>query len=454
MTLLNVNVGIGRERGPITDAYTEFVLGLQLDAVPATVAEAAKLRLLDWLGVAVAGGSTPLADILVAVSGSFGGTPQVCVAGRGVSVPVHEAIFLNASMAQALDFDGALDSTVGPLAPVGSAVFGTAQWRPCSGSDLLVAFIAGYEVMGHIARPLGRLFQQNGMFANGFTAPFGAAAATSRLLGLDAERLRHAFGLAGSQSAGLRQTLGSMTKALMTGNAARNGFLAAAWAELGYTSSVRILDGEMSFPDTFLRASLAGTDTKLGEDWEILKSLMKLYPTCGGFPAAIECVLSLRDRENIDPSRIAHIVAELAPQTVTSAGDPHPLGAEAGRLSAQYVLAVVLYEGQVSRDTFTDEAVARPQMQELLSKIELDPVMKEVSESTVRIFMDDGRVFEHHVERAKGSADNPLTWDEVVSKFLANVEGVIDPGRAEKVVDLIGRIEAVPDASVVLPLCS
>jgi 2-methylcitrate dehydratase PrpD len=453
-TLINVNTGIGRVEGEITDAYVKFILGLTLDQVPDEVIAATKLRLLDWLGVAVAGSSTTQVDRLLAALAGFSGSGPISVPGRGISLPLHDAVLVNATMAQALDFDSPLDSTVGPLAPVGAAVYATAQWRPCSGLELLLAFIVGYEVMAHIARPTGRLLQRRGLFANGHTAPFGVAAATGRMIGLDEERLKHAMGLAGTQAAGLRQTLGSMTKALMTGKAAMSGIMAACWAEQGYTSSVRILDGEMSFADVYVDESLEGTEKTLGEDWEILKSIMKLYPTCGGFPAAIECAIELRKTCDIDPREIDRVVAELGPQTVTSAGDPHPVGAEAGRLSAQYVLSVVLYEGTVTRSAFTDEAVARPEMQELLSKVELDPISERVTDGKVQIFMRDGRVFEHYVEWAKGTEGNPLTWDDVIAKFMANLDGTVDVDRAERIVDLVQNIESLEDASVILPLSS
>jgi 2-methylcitrate dehydratase PrpD len=93
-------------------------------------------------------------------------------------------------------------------------------------------------------------------------------------------------------------------------------------------------------------------------------------------------------------------------------------------------------------------------MQELLSKVELDPISERVTDGKVQIFMRDGRVFEHYVEWAKGTEGNPLTWDDVIAKFMANLDGTVDVDRAERIVDLVQNIESLEDASVILPLSS
>ena len=409
----------------ITDAYTDFVLGLRLESIPTEVIEAAKARILDWIGVALAGSSTPQADIVVA------------------------------TMAQALDFDDAIDSCLNPSASNGAGALGIGQWRGSSGAEVLTAFLAGYEVTAQIARKIGRLLQAGGsFFCTGITAPLGVASGASRLIGLSPTAFKNALGLAGTQSAGLRQTLGTMTKPLMSGKAAMNGVLAAVWAEGGYTSSERILDGEHGLAGAFLGESLSGTAENLGRNWEILKSLIKPYPTCGGFPAAIECAMQLHEAGQIPTSEIDRVVVELAPQTVLGAGIARPVGAEAGRLSAQYVVSTVLTHGAIGRDDFTDEAVARSDIQELLKKVELQPINTGVSEGRVRVIGTDGSEVERYVEWAKGSSGNPMTTAEVQSKFMRNAVPVIGQERAATVAEMVTNLERVDAVGDIMTLCA
>src|SRR5207248_854567 len=77
-----------------------------------------------------------------------------------------------------------------------------------------------------IGRAVGVDHYQRGFHATGTVGTFGAAAACSRLLGLDAPTIAVALGIAGTQAAGLKSMFGTMGKPLHAGKASVNGLLA------------------------------------------------------------------------------------------------------------------------------------------------------------------------------------------------------------------------------------
>ena len=119
--------------------------------------------------------------------------------------------------------------------------------RRASGAEALAAFIAGVETECRIARLLGPSHYAKGWHTTATTGTFGAAAAAARLLGVNGTALTHAFGLAGTQAAGLKSCFGTMSKPLHPGKAAQNGLLAARLAARGFTSDTDILASAQGF---------------------------------------------------------------------------------------------------------------------------------------------------------------------------------------------------------------
>ena len=242
------------DRGtPVADALVEFVLGLELRSLPAAVTEAAGLCLTDWIGVAIRGSTEPLAAALDAVVGATGGDPQATVIGRGRRTSALLAALANGAQGHALDFDDThLASIVHGSAPVAPAALAIAEWRRRPGSAVVEAFVAGFEVETRIGRVIGRKLADRGWHVTAMLGHFGAVAAAGKLLGLTAEQLGRALGIAGTQAAGLEQSLGTMSKPLHPGKAAMNGILAALLAREGFTGPTGILDGHDGLPATFV----------------------------------------------------------------------------------------------------------------------------------------------------------------------------------------------------------
>src|SRR5579872_1512502 len=231
----------------VTAALASHASAMRLAAVPPAALTVAKQCLLDWIGVALAGRNEPLVRILLDEFAPTDDPAGVAILGHRRRARLDDAVLINGAMGHALDFDDVIMPMGHPTVPVAPAVLALAQQRGASGAAALEAFIAGVETECRIARLLGPSHYARGWHTTATTGTFAAAAC---LLGVEGEALAHAFGLAGTQAAGLKSCFGTMSKPLHPGKAAQNGLLAARLAARGFTSDTDILSSEQGFVAT------------------------------------------------------------------------------------------------------------------------------------------------------------------------------------------------------------
>jgi len=355
-------------RTPVADALVEFVLGLELGSLPAAVVEAASLSFTDWVGAAVRGSTEPLAGALDAVIAATGGEPQATVVGRGRRTSALLATLANGAQGHALDFDDThLPSIVHGSAPVAPVALAIAEWQRRPGAAVLEAFVAGFEVETRIGRVIGPMLAERGWHVTAILGHFGAAAAAGKLLGLTAEPLGRALGIAGTQAAGLEQSLGTMSKPLHPGKAAMNGLLAALLAREGFTGPTGILDEDRGLSGTFLGvADLTPALEDLGKRFEILDNSTKLYAACHLLHATIDAGRAIRARSAPSPEAIAAVECHVHPLAVKVAAIPEPRTGLEAKFSAAYCAALALTGGEAAESEF---ATPDPDLVGLASRI-------------------------------------------------------------------------------------
>jgi 2-methylcitrate dehydratase PrpD len=217
--------------------------------LPASAVECARRDILDTFGCILGGSGSPGIAELCAVIGDWGGREESRVLLRGIRLPAPQAALLNASMGHALDFDDTLDTggSIHPGVSVLAAALAMAdRLDGISGQNLLLAVALGLDVSCRIAfaSTLDR-----GWHRTAALGVFGATAAAGKLLGLTAEQMLNAFGVAYSQAAGNRQCIldGALTKRLQAGQAASAGVFAAVLAQTGFTGAHNIFNGRFGF---------------------------------------------------------------------------------------------------------------------------------------------------------------------------------------------------------------
>src|SRR5438128_9479875 len=253
---------------------------------PDAARRAAAGAALDTIGVMLAGASEPCARIVQRVV-SAEGTGPCRIIGTNACAGAAGAALANGTAAHAHDFDDmCFVSLAHPSAPLVACALAAAELAGASGRALLDAYIVGFEIEGRFGRAMNPRHYKKGWHCTSTIGTLGAAAAASRLFGLDAATTRHALSIAASEASGLKDNFGSMVKPLHAGLAARNGVLAALLARAGMTANRAAIDGPQGFLAAMdsERPSLDAFTADLGSRWEIVDIgiTVKLYPSCAG----------------------------------------------------------------------------------------------------------------------------------------------------------------------------
>ena len=438
---------------PVMDALVDFVLGLELAALPPAVVDAANRSMTDWLGTAIRGSIEPLADAIAAVVAATGGEPQATIVGRGARTSALLASLANGAQSHALDFDDThLPAVLHGSAAVAPVVLALAEWRGASGADALAAFVAGFELATRIGRVVGKRLTERGWHVTATIGTFGAAAAAGRMLGLDARQLAHALGLAGTQAAGLTQSFGTMAKPLHPGKAAMNGLLAALLAREGFTGATAMLDSPDGLAGTFVGVSDLGRAAEdFGKRWELLHNSTKFYAACHLTHATIDAGCAIRARTPLAADAIESVRCRVTPLTLKAADQREPRTPLAAKFSVRFCAAMALARGDAGEAEFTDASLADPAVARIMARVtpESDDSLS-IAAAHMTVRLADGRVIEERITAARGTPDNAGTRDDVETKFRRLAESVLPaPQVAELTAALRGLAEARDVARIV-----
>ena len=229
-----------RRDAPLTEALAGFVATFDPDDLPAEALDWMRVCVRDGIG-ALLGGANPAYStgrLIAAFASDHGGKAVATVVGQGFKTGVVDAALANGTMAYACDFEPSnskgLQHCIAVTVPTALAV---GEREGASGKAFLAAVALGCEVAVRVSRALGPAEQYAlGFHPSAVCGTFGAAAAAGFLLGLDAEAMVRAFGLAGCQASGLMAWESDPTenaRPFQMGMAARNGITAALLAEAG-----------------------------------------------------------------------------------------------------------------------------------------------------------------------------------------------------------------------------
>lgn len=344
---------------------------LSLAAAPAPdVARAVmRLSLLDWAGCALAGRNEAVARLLRAqVADAAGGSGAVTVIGGGRAAPAQAAL-VGGATSHALDYDDTHFAHIGhPSVAVLPAALAVAEARGRDLDAMCDAALRGAEASVRAGLWLGRGHYQQGFHQTATAGSFGAALAAGLLMGLGAERLRTALGLASTLASGLKNQFGTMGKPLNAGLAARAGVEAAQWAAAGMSSADDGLAGPQGFGETHHGAA-AAVPPAPGGGWWIERVSHKFHACCHGLHAAIEALNTLRGP---DPDAVARVIIATHPRWLRVCNIVAPRSGLECKFSYTQVAAMSL----TGRDTaavgsFDDACAADPVLTALRARVEV-----------------------------------------------------------------------------------
>jgi 2-methylcitrate dehydratase PrpD len=446
----------------LEEKLVNFVHESRFEDMPAAQILLMKQVLINALGAIIAGAETPGCPEAVAQAREWGGKEEATILVYGDRVSAGNAAFANAFIARALVLDEAM---VGGLHVGGSAVpaaLATAELvGGCNGRDLLTALAVGFE----LACRMHLATVYNGFDATGVCVVFGATAVAGRLLSLTRDQLWNALGHALNRAGGSWQGTidGSIAARVLQGTAAQGGIANAQLAKRGITGPVNFLEGIYGYFHLFAGdkydSEMVGGE--LGTRFDLSKIFLKKYPSCGTTNASIDAIFSLMEEEGVTPDNVAEINVRVTPFTFNLTGKPFSYG-DNPRVSAmysiQYCVANTLVRKKCRLRHFDETRVKAYELIELINKIHVfanpswDETKQLVSDMEVRL--TDGTVHQRYVEFPKGTAENPLTSDDLLEKFMDCLSyggNKLSPAKSDQLIALVDRLEVVEDIQDLIP---
>jgi 2-methylcitrate dehydratase PrpD len=404
---------------------------------------------MNFFATALGSAHDPAVTSALRTLSPFSGAANSAIIGRTERLDALGAAFVNAISANLLDFDDThLDTIIHPAAPVAAPVLALAQARGFTGREVLTAFILGVEVECRIGNAVSPGHYARGWHITSTCGVFGAAAACARLLGLAADEIANAIGIAASQSAGIVENLPSAAKNVSVGNAARNGLFAALLAAEGYAASPRAIEGPLGWaramgdePD--LERLFGG----LGESWEIAKNTYKPYPAGIVFHAVIDAGFKLRARLNQNIDGIASIAVQ-GSALLLARGDRPVRNERDARVSIHHCIACALLLGAAGVPEFTEVVVFRPDIVSLRQKVraELDPSLVDGA-ARVIIHLASGEVLTEIVMDARGSLADPLSDRDIEAKLRDGARMSATTWNVDAIIENVWRLDQLADIS-------
>lgn len=440
----------------ITHDLCSFLAAFSYADLPLEAVHAGRRGVIDWIGCALAGSRHPTIAKLLSVLQDVGSAPKATVLGHGMRLGLLEAPVVNGQMGHVLDFD---DTHMGGVvlhasSPVLSALFALSEREAVSGKAFLAAYCAGFEA-GVRAGQGAPAHHAGGWHLTGTLGSIAAGAAAGKMLGLDGQQLTHALGIAATQAAGMQQNRGTMCKSFHAGKAASNGVLAGLLAQRGFDSSGEILEGKRGFCRIY--SAVAAPELildQLGQRWEIARNGHKPYACGVVLHPAIDAMIALAEMMP-DGEEAAAIDLSVNPLAVSITGVVDPKTGLKSKFSISHTAAVAFIDRAAGIPQYTDERALASDVVAFRAKISIrtdDSLAKDQARALV--VTRSGRRYDHQVDHASGTVDNPMSDRAIEAKFMANAAPVIGQDRAEQVLAVAWRLDQVDDVRGLLALCA
>ena len=407
-----------------TEILANYGISSESDQIPQSVIHEGKRCFINFLAVSLYASRDPSLDILLDVFKLEGGKQQSSIAGVRARTTIQNAALANGYLGHLEDYDDThFPTVIHPSSPTLPSSLSIGEHLSASGKDVLVASILGMELCCRIGMAVHPHHYNEGWHITGTCGVFGSAIAAGRILGLSADQMIAALGIAGTQASGIREVFGSMTKPFHPGRSAQSGLLATLLAQRGFTSAETILEGRRGFGAVLSdKCDWNVATNALGERWELQMNGLKPYACGVVIHPLIDAMIAFRNNQGIDYRDV-------------------------------HSMAVGLIDGSAFPAQYTDSRVLDPDVANLRDKIDatIDPRMGEDS-TEISITLRNGTSHEETVLHATGAPENPLSDSMLNEKFRVLSEGILPNTQIEHLLDLLWNMDQVPDISEIMEL--
>lgn len=444
----------------VTQEYSKFLVATSCEDIPEKECDRFKVRLLDSIGVIAAGTHAPGVEGAINLLKGIGGAEEATVLFHGGRLPADKASFVNSLMMRSYDYEVCgnefPDYTTGPAHISGSTVpcfIAASELTHASGKEAMAASILGDDLACRLAQGTGFDFDA-GWDNTGTVNGLGCTAIAAKLLGLDEEQCRNAFGIDINMIGGSIDGVmdGTLAFKVPHGLSGMNGIFAARLAQTGYTGTLDGLAGRHGYFDLF------GAEN--GDRGLLMRDLGKFFysdggikpwPSCRFTHSPIQSSLKISKENSIDSRDIEKVVIHLH-RVAKLVDKPFEPVSPVPMFNVRFMVAVALTQGAVTPKYHQGQYQLDPEINRIANLIEVvyEPQQEHTLSSDVDIILADGTKYSNHIYQPKGDfAVDPLTREERLNKFYTNMElsGLISQSRAEEVVDAIDCFEDIADVN-------
>jgi 2-methylcitrate dehydratase PrpD len=394
--------------------------------LPAPDRAAVTRSVFDVVGTLLAGRRSAHGAMVAEHVAETAAPGRCTVLGTAERVDPLSAALVNGTCAHADDYDD-MGGYGHPSVALVPALLAAAELRdrPVSGAELIEAYAVGFELGAALCR-LGGYDQYERCFHS--TPVFGmlaAAAATARLLGVDAAG---ALCIAASRACGLGRNSGTMVKPLHAGLAAAGGLEATLLARAGISAMPDAFEARGGFCEAFFGRAidLDRIQAGLGRPYTVATTIaIKKYPCCGSNQSALDAVDQLLREHALDAAQVEEVTVHDMGETSPVLRYPRPADGLEAKFSIEFTIAQRIRAGRLGLAEFAhveeaDGTIERVRP-EVLARWDRRRAGK-ARGNPVTILTTDGRTLRAAVPRTEllGGPRHPLSWERLEEKFTAN----------------------------------
>lgn len=439
----------------VTQQLAEWIVHADHADVPTVGTERVCERVVDSIGVMLAGMAEPTGQRIVQWVRAQGGATDCTVVASDFKTTASFATLANTTAGHALEFDDIATFGGHYANPLTAAALAIGEKIGASGRDLILAWLVGWDVIAQTSKPCasptGNDLLNRGWFNQGFQPVLGVAALSAKLMDLDVQQTRMALGNAAGAMGGLLRNRGSDTKSFQAGSAAMHGVIAAELVADGFTANEDIIDGE--FGVARLLGLENGDPAKVLEglgSWDMATkgSTIRTHACCGAGHWGMDAMRNILQRRPFTPEDVESIDIDIDSFLLPMVPYHEPRTGLEAKYSIEYDLATIVLDGRGGLHQYRDEAVQRPEAQALMDRVTYHPIEElRRPEARVVVTLKDGSRMEETVSTSHGSPADPLTHAEIEAKFHECSEGLFGTSDRDRILRLCWRLDALDDVT-------
>ena len=437
-----------------TKSLAKFAAELEFNKIPENILNYLKLLFLDGVGCCIHGNTLEWTKTLEEVVTNKEDNNQCSIIGTNKKTTLLNAVLINSTAGHGFESDDIhRESILHPNSIVVPVSINVAEKiGNINGKKFLTSVVAGYEVATRIGSAAGTELLLRGFHPQGTHGTIAAAITAGKLMDLNTDQMVHAIGIAGSLGAGLMAAQeGAMVKRLHSGRAAQAGVLAAQLSAKNFTGIQNIVEADYG---GFLSSFSGKNDfnrsiRNLYKEWECMNTGIKPYASVTSIHTALDCLKNIMEKNNISVKNIKNIKAKIShPTYVHCAWNYKNHNITSAQMNIYYGLALIALEGELFVNQFSKDRISNPEILNFMKKItaEVDPKIESLGHefrhmASIELTTNDNKKFNHTEKYRKGSPENPLTKDQIISKFKSLASYSYDETQVSKIKEKIENIE-------------